>query len=31
MMNTCMIMHNMIIVNEHAQNLEYDMYDLMGQ
>jgi hypothetical protein len=31
MMNTCMIMHNMIIENERGPNLEYDLYDLMGQ
>ena len=30
-MTACVIVHNMIIENEHGQNLDYTFYDLMGQ
>jgi hypothetical protein len=29
--NACVIMHNMIIENERGQDLDYSIYDLMGQ
>ena len=29
-MNACVIMHNMIIKNEHGQDLDYSQYELMG-
>ena len=29
-MHACVIMHNMIIGNEHGQDLEYSQYELMG-
>jgi hypothetical protein len=29
-MQACVIMHNMIIENEHGKNEEYGIYDLMG-
>jgi hypothetical protein len=30
-MNACVIMHNMIIDNEHGQTLDYSLYELMGR
>ena len=30
-MNACVIMHNMIIQDEHGQNVVYGTYELMGR
>ena len=29
-MHVCVIMHNMIIENEHGQNLDYSQYEVLG-